>query len=245
MLDGSYEYLSAIPVMPMGGNHESRFGSSAGKYEIEKHFNVKLPMEQSTVVGCFYSFIYGDVKFIVLNTNELEDSRLKEDQYSWLVKELKENSCRWTVVAMHNPIYSVGQYGVIPERNGIARALKEQIHGLFAEYGVDIVLQGHDHAISRTFPIRADGTPAKETVEITNDTEYSLSPDGVIYLMNGPAGTQTRIPVEIDQSLYKYAQSSNAASWAELFFDGDSLTVHVKWFDGEKVNTYHKWGIKK
>lgn len=245
MLDGSYQYLSAIPLMPMGGNHECRFGSSAGKYEIEKHFNVKLPFEQSTVFGCFYSFVYGNVKFIVLNTNELEDSRLKDDQYGWLVKELKENPCTWTVVAMHNPIYSVGQYGVIPERNGIARALKEQIHGLFAEYGVDIVLQGHDHAISRTFPISAEGKPRSETVEAVDGIGYSLSPKGVIYLMNGPAGTQTRIPVEVDQALYKYAQSSNAASWAELSVDGNTLTVEVKWYDSEGEHTYHKWGIRK
>ena len=162
-----------------------------------------------------------------------------------LVKELKENPCAWTVVAMHNPIYSVGQYGVIPERNGIARALKEQIHGLFAEYGVDIVLQGHDHAISRTFPISADGKPRSETVEAVDGIGYSLSPKGVIYLMNGPAGTQTRIPVEVDQALYKYAQSSNAASWAELSVDGNTLTVEVKWCDSEGEHTYHKWGIRK
>ena len=245
MLDSSYQYLSAIPIMPIGGNHEAKYGSSAGKYEIEKHFNNKLPIEQSTELGCFYSFVYGDVKFIMLNTNDLEDSRLKEDQYAWLLNELKENQSLWTVVAMHNPIYSVGKYGVDPERNGIARALKEQLHGIFAQYGVDIVLQGHDHAISRTFPIGEGGVPKAEIVEVIDDIEYSINPQGVIYLMNGPAGTQTRVPVEIDEALYKYAERSNVASWAEFFVDGNVLTFEVKYYDGEKDCTYHKWGIKK
>ena len=57
MLDGNYQYLSSIPLMPIGGNHEAKYGNSAGKYEIEKHFNNKLPIEQSTELGCFYSFL--------------------------------------------------------------------------------------------------------------------------------------------------------------------------------------------
>lgn len=146
---------------------------------------------------------------------------------------------------MHNPIYSVGKYGVDPERNGIARALKEQLHGIFAQYGVDIVLQGHDHAISRTFPIGEGGVPKTEIVEVIDDIEYSINPKGVIYLMNGPAGTQTRVPVEIDEALYKYAERSNVASWAEFFVDGNKLTFEVKYYGGEKDCTYYKWGIKK
>ncbi len=245
MLDGSYPYISSIAIMPIGGNHEARYGHSAGKYEIEKHFNNRLPIEQSTELGCFYSFEYGDVKFIMINTNDLENSSLKADQYNWLIKELKENKSRWTIVSMHNPIYSVGQYGADPERNGIARALKEQLVGVFAEYGVDVVLQAHDHAISRTLPISGNGMPMNETVETVNDIEYSIKPNGVIYLMNGPTGTQTRIPVKIDEAIYKYAERSNAASWAEFFIDGDTLTFEVKWLDGENERTYYKWGIKK
>ena len=245
MLDSNYQYLSKISVMPLGGNHESKFGSSAGKYEIEKHFNNKLAIEQSTIVGCFYSFVYGDVKFIMLNTNDLEDSRLKPDQYDWLLRELKENKCIWTIVSMHNPIYSVGQYGAHPERNGIALALKAQIHEIFAKYNVDIVLQGHDHALSRTLPIGIDYKPISESIEYINGMEYSVNPEGVIYLMNGPAGTQTRVPVAIEEGLYKYAECSNAASWAELHIDRNTLNVEVKWHDGEKECTYYKWGIKK
>ena len=245
MLDTAYHYLSSVPVMAIARNHEATCGKNAGKYEIEKHFNNQLLVAQSTELGCFYSFMYGDVKFIMLNTNDLENNRLKEKQYNWLVKELKENKCRWTVVSMHNPIYSVGKYGVNPNMNGIAVALREQLQGVFAEYGVDVVLQGHDHAISRTAPIDGMGRPQEEAYEIIDGIEYSVDPKRVIYLMNGPAGTQVREPVEIDTSLYKYAEKSNPASWSEISFDGNLMLVEVKWYSDSTQHTYHKWGIRK
>ena len=78
------------------------------------------------------------------------------------------------------------------------------------------MLQGHDHAISRTFPIDKDGAPKTEAKLTENGVEYIVDPEGVIYVMNGPAGTQTRAPVSIDESLYAYAETSKKASFAEI-----------------------------
>ena len=242
MLDGSFEYLSQIPMMAISGNHETTYKS--GAYETYKHFHNKMP-EQDTRAGYYYSFIYGNVKFIMLNTNVLANNRLLDAQYEWLENELKTNTCKWTVVALHNPLYSVGKYGANPDRNQIALALQTQLRGLFAQYGVDIVLQGHDHAISRTFPIDADGVPQKETVETIDGVAYSVDPSGVIYVMNGPAGSQTREPYSIDETLYAYAERSRPASWAEFSFDDDTLTVTVKYRVGKTPGVYQTWGIKK
>ncbi len=243
MLDGNFEYLSRIPMMAISGNHETSYKS--GFNETYKHFHNKIPSQQSTSIGYFYSFVYGDVKFIMLNTNDLTERQLKAEQYDWLVNELKNNTCKWTVVAMHNPIYSVGKYGADSSNNAIALALQQQLRGIFAQYGVDIVLQGHDHAISRTFPINGSGLAQKENTETVNGVEYSVDPSGVIYVMNGPAGSQTRWPYSVDNTLYKYAKNSQAASWAEFTFEGNMLTVTVKYHDGTNENVYYTWGIKK
>ena len=245
MLDTNSEYLSRLPIMAISGNHEVSSSYSGRDHDTFKHFNNNLPTQTSTKLGYFYSFVYGNVKFIMLNTNELTSNQLKPKQYDWLVKELSENKCRWTVVAMHNPLYSVGKYGANPDRNAIALALRQQLQGIFAEYGVDLVLQGHDHAISRTYPIDASGNPMAERLEKIGGIDYTVDPDGVIYVMNGPAGTQTRSPYAIDESLYSYAEKSNKASWAEITVDGDTLTVTVKYYDGVSENIYHTWGIKK
>ena len=75
--------------------------------------------------------------------------------------------------------------------------------------------------------------------------EYSIDPSGVIYVMNGPAGSQTRVPYVANDPRYAYAEASQAASWAELSFEGDIVTVTVKYHDGTNENVYHTWGIKK
>ena len=243
MLDGNYEYVAGMPIMAITGNHETSYNNAT--YEIEKHFNNQMPEQSSTALGYYYSFVYGNVKFIMLNTNDLEGNKLKAEQYDWLIGELESNTCKWTIVAMHNPMYSVGKYGADETRNAIALALREQLGGVFAEYGVDLVLEAHDHAISRTFPIGGDGVASAEVTETIDGVEYIVDPDGVVYVMNGPAGTQQRAPVAVDESLYAYAEASKPASWAEITVDGDTLTVTVKWHTGTGERVYHTWGIKK
>ena len=243
MLDGNYQYVAGMPIMPITGNHETSYNNAT--YAIDNHFNNKLPEQASTALGYYYSFTYGNVKFIMLNTNDLENNKLKAEQYDWLISELEGNSAKWTVVSMHNPMYSVGKYGADETRNAIALALREQLGGVFAEYGVDLVLQAHDHAVSRTYPIGADGAPTAESVETSEGVEYIVDPDGVIYVMHGPAGTQQRAPVAIDETLYAEAESGLPASWAEITVTADTLTVTVKRHTGATEKIYYTFGIKK
>jgi hypothetical protein len=182
----------------------------------------------------------------MLNTNRLSADALTTDQYDWLVNELQTNTATWTIVTMHNPMYSAGRYGANPDLNSISLALRSQLQGIFAEYGVDIVLQGHDHAISRTNPINGSGIPTTETWQTQDDIQYSVDPDGVLYLMNGPSGEQSRTPYAVDKTLYNYAQESKKGSWAEFTIDGNQLTVKVNYLSSaNKPMNYQTWGILK
>lgn len=242
MLDVNREYLSKIPVMAISGNHETTYRN--GKKETYKHFDYKTP-SQSVDLGFYYSFSYGGVKFIMLNTNDLVNEALTLTQYNWLKDELQNKTEKWTVVTMHHPMYSPGKWGSNKEQNGVAISLTKQLAGLFAEYKVDLVLQGHDHMISRTKAMNKDGV-TEETKENIDGVEYSVNPQGVIYLENGPAGNQVRtVHADADTSLYEYAEGSKSRSWAEIEVNGDTLTVYVKnAATGAAVN-YHVWGIKK
>lgn len=243
MLDGNFGYLSKIPVMAISGNHETTYKN--GSNETFKHFNNKIPTQESTTKGYFYSFVYGNAKFIMLNTNDLTANKLKDEQYNWLVNELKNNTATWTIVAMHNPIYSVGKYGAASSSNQICLALRSQLQSLFVQYGVDIVLQGHDHTVTRTYPINANGVPQTEIFEQVDGVNYTVNPKGVLYLMNGTSGGQTRAPYAIDESLYKYAQSSTNSMWAEFAVNGNTMIVTVKAYNGTEIKEVQKWGIKK
>ncbi|MBQ7913457.1 MAG: metallophosphoesterase [Clostridia bacterium] len=244
MLHGNFSYLSKIPMMAISGNHETTYLN--GSYETYKHFHNKIPQQKSTQLGYFYSFVYGNAKFIMLNTNDLTDDQLLPEQYDWLVGELENNTSTWTIVTMHNPMYSVGKWGSDPERNQICLALRQQLSGLFARYGVDLVLQGHDHTVSRTHPIDEEGRITQETWQTVNGIEYSVDPSGVIYVMNGPAGgTENKPFTTYDNSYYVYAKESYESSWADIQIDGNALTVTVQYVTASGVRTYEQWGIQK
>lgn len=245
MIDGNSSYFSTIPTMAISGNHETTYKSGNGSSETYKHFNYSIP-KQSTGYGFYYSYTYGGVKFIMINTNDLlGNSMLKADQFKWLEKELSENTEKWTIVSLHNPMYSPGKWGSGPN-NSIATQLTAQLSDLFAKYKVDIVLQGHDHMISKTKPLGAKSTPAKETFETVNGIKYSVNPKGVIYVMNGPAGNQKRtVEYAYEESLYDYAEGSSESSWAEFEVSGNQITVYVKNASSGSVVTQKTWGIKK
>lgn len=252
MLNENYSSLSRTPIMAISGNHETTYADHAGKAfnTTINHFNYNIPEQSDVGLGFFYSFVFGDVKFIMLNTNLLLNDKLTSEQVVWLTNELTSKTQKWTIVSMHNPMYSVGKWGSDTSRNQIAMALKQQLTRLFAENGVDLVLQGHDHMISRTHPINKTFTASDEVITIENDVAYTVNPNGAIYLMNGPAGAQAKGDGEVkvseeDKALYSYCGGSNASSWAEIEVNGDYLTVYVKYYKDGSTITQHKWGIKK
>ena len=246
MLDENFDCLSVIPVQAISGNHETTYKN--GINETYKHFSYAMP-DQPTATGFYYSFSYADVKFIMLNTNRLNNNALTDDQYNWLEGQLKNKTEKWTVVAMHNPVYSAGTYGSKPGKTAVSDKLKIQLGKIFAEYGVDIVLQGHDHCVSRTYPINGNQMPTADTTEIYDGIEYSVDPQGVIYVMNGPAGNQVagRLYAGYDARYFSYAAEAKASSWAEIEIDGNKLTVTAKYYDAGSSHTEvgHKWGIIK
>ena len=243
MLGGNFNYLSQVPVMAISGNHETTYLN--GSNETYKHFHHKKP-EQNTKLGYYYSFTYGNAKFIMLNTNIQGASGFSDEQYEWLVEELENNTATWTIVAMHYPVYSAGRYGSLPNLKATSEALRAKLHATFVEYGVDIVLQGHDHVVSRTVAMGAGGNPVAETWELVDGLRHSIDPQGVIYTMTGTSGTQTRGPVaEANAAWYDYKMNSNKSSWTEYTIDGNTMSVAVKYADGNQVREYTSWGIVK
>lgn len=87
---------------------------------------------------------YQQVRFVVLDsTRAIHDEDAARVQAQWLQQVLANNSeSRWTVVIYHHPMMSVS-HGV--ENQMLARHWRP----LFEQYGVDLVLQGHDHVYGR------------------------------------------------------------------------------------------------
>ena len=120
-----------LEVMGTLGNHDVRV--DGGRYEF-------------TLLGMprrYYRRRVGNVAFFLLDSN-----RVNRAQTTWLRRSLRASTARWKVAAFHHPAFTCGNYRATP-------AVRRRWVPLFARYGVDLVLSGHDHNYQRFGPRRA------------------------------------------------------------------------------------------
>jgi hypothetical protein len=134
---------AGIPVIAALGNHDE---DAEGNTEELDLFHIP---------GRWYARTVGPVRFVVLDANDPEDP----DQLAWLRGELaRDTGAAWTVAVFHQPAFSCGFHQS-------TQAVDERWVPLFGPAGVDLVLNGHDHAYQRFAPI-----------------------DGVTYVVQGAGG---------------------------------------------------------
>lgn len=157
----------AVPLAPVIGNHEA--------YNLE--WKECLP---ASYTHQFYSFDYGSVHFVVLDTNFPEMQKfqpdLLADELPWLEKDLAASRAKWKVVLMHRDIFI---YGFGPE-SGRAQSKTQfldfsyQLMPVFEKYKVDAVLTAHLHTYRRRVPLQ-NFAPAPQG-------------SGITYILTGVAG---------------------------------------------------------
>jgi hypothetical protein len=64
-------------------------------------------------------------------------------QYTWLENDLANTDKLWKIVFFHWPPYSTGPHGSY-------KSVRYALGPLFAQYGVDLVFNGHDHDYERS-----------------------------------------------------------------------------------------------
>jgi hypothetical protein len=118
-------------------------------YQYVNHFNLSRP---------YSSFDFQNVHFLLMATaKEKKISYLNDsEQYEFVKLDLsnaqKNHSIDWIVVSSFRPFYSTNT-----THPGLD-ALQDTYHQLFDKYGVDIVLQAHNHNYQRTFPLSDNET---------------------------------------------------------------------------------------
>ncbi len=136
---------SMIPAIPTPGNHEF-YRNENDESLLDPHWAAQFTLPangpESHRDAVFY-IDYQNVRVISLNSQLIvreEDSR--EVQARWLEQVLAENPQKWTVITFHHPVYSTA-------KNRDNKTLRERFKPIFDRYGVDLVLQGHDHTYAR------------------------------------------------------------------------------------------------
>ncbi|MFJ8236433.1 metallophosphoesterase [Ureibacillus sp. NPDC094379] len=190
VLDHSKETLMNTTFASSAGNHDE------DKNSFIEHFNVKTPEGSSTKTGAYYSYDYGNTHFVILNTNEdsEEYQNFSPEQIEWLQADIKaakaDDNIDWIIANIHKGPYTTSNHATDDDIMG-ENGVREKLPPMLYELGVDLVLQGHDHIYARTKPIQnGNAVEAEKVTEKFNgiDVEYSVNPDGAIYVIPSTAG---------------------------------------------------------
>ena len=174
-------FSDALPLAPVIGNHEAYSlewkeclpVSYTHLFNVPQNGLAKYPNQ-------FYSFDYGPVHFVVLDTNfpEMKNFQpaLLADELPWLEKDLAASRAKWKVVLMHRDIFL---YGFGPESGREQTQthfldFSYQLLPVFEKYKVDAVLTAHLHTYRRRVPLQ-NFAPAPQGA-------------GITYILTGVAG---------------------------------------------------------
>jgi hypothetical protein len=205
-----------VPTLATPGNHEY-FKDEQGQSRVSRHWRPSFVLPENGPKGLeetAYFFDYQGTRFVSLNSQAaLLDSIILTTQADWLVQVLSNNPNRWTVVVHHHPIYSTKQ-----GRDNDEWRLK--MEPIYKKYGVDLVLQGHDHTYGRGLNMPL-GKSRKH-------------PDGPIYVVSvsGPKMYDIGLQNWMDRA------GSNTQLYQTISIDGDKLSYQSYTVTGEKYDSF-------
>ena len=184
----SIKPLSAnVPLATTLGNHEmyTLDWKMREPYAYLNYFAVP-PNGNETFNRRYYSYDFGDVHYVVLDTmlyeinhednHDTHHPDLYDVQVQWLRQDLMANTKKWTVVLMHRDPF---QYAF--DRSGVNRAVGFDDEGvlfmpIFDEFNVDLVLSAHLHSYRNRGHVR----------------NFDRDASGPLYILTGIAGDARR-----------------------------------------------------
>ena len=199
--DTNQAMFRSYTLAPTMGNHDNR-GWEMWTYN---HF-ISEPGRSDR--GSYYSFDYGNAHFIVLNgnMNEWNNRKAERDkEYEWLRSDLEAHKdADFKIVVQHQGMYSYPGH-----TNDIETVeLREMLVPLIDEYGVDLMLQGHDHIWLRTQSMKGGVSVSAQNTNtiIDGGVEYFIDPQGTTYTNGG----------SLSGSKYNGADPAYAASFIKI-----------------------------
>lgn len=226
-LSGADEVLNSTVIAPAAGENDEE--------GFNEYFNV------GNGEG-YYSFDYSNAHFVVLNTNDDETQCLSQEQLDWLkqdVNEAHENeNTDWVILNLHKGPYTSGSHADDTE---IAE-LRKVLLPLIDELDIDLVIQGHDRILGRTYSLK-DGEISDERAytEVVNGKrfDYTIDPEGTVYLQPGASGREISQQIssmdDLDEYIALFERSDQRAgssagtvqTFAGITIDGNRLSVSV------------------
>jgi len=200
------DMLKKTVLWPTLGNHDGITANSATQsgpyYDI---FSLPTAAEAGGVVSgteAYYSFDYGNVHFVVLDSHETDRS-VGSAMLTWLEIDLAANAQDWVIAFWHHPPYSKGSHDSDTEIE--LMEMRQNVVPILDDFGVDLTLTGHSHSYERSTLIEGhyglsstfvpgmekDGGDGREdgTGAYTKSTSGPVSHRGIVHTVAGSAGS--------------------------------------------------------
>jgi len=220
------------------GNHEGR--TSKGESGVGPYYDAYICPTNAEAGGlpsgkeAYYSFDYGQVHFICLDSHDLDRSP-SGAMAQWLKADLEKTKAEFLVAFFHHPPYTKGSHDSDTERQLIE--MREHIMPILESGGVDLVFTGHSHIYERSMLIDgAYDTPSVADGVILDDGDgdpagdgsyrksAGLNPNnGVVQVVAGHGGTG--VSRKGTHPLMKRIIVENGSVLVSI--DGDTLTAEM------------------
>ena len=161
-------------------------------------------------------------KFLKSNA-KVPDLKVNNEQYQFVLEDLEKTSQNkdidWIFVMFHKPMYSP------LSKQFEEYIIRDKYQPLFDKYGVDLVIQGHNHIYSRTLPLSLNkldiSKPIVDQSSSTSNNNIFTNPNGTIFLVVGVGGDELH---RIENVPYYVANQYNKGfGFVDLKIDGKRL----------------------
>lgn len=145
------EMMRQSPLWATIGNHDGVSADSATQtgpyYDIHTFPKNAEAGGVASGTEAYYSFNYGNIHVIVLDSNETSRSTTGA-MMNWMKSDLANVTATWLVAVWHHPPYTKGSHNSDTETNLIE--MRQNFLPVLENYGVDLVLSGHSHSYERS-----------------------------------------------------------------------------------------------
>jgi hypothetical protein len=183
---------ATLPIQGCMGNHEGD-GTLFMKYWPYPYVNAR-----------YWSYDYGPVHITVLDQYTTYTN--PSTQYTWLVNDLSSSSKQWKVIVLHEPGWSCRG------SHNNNTTVQNTIQPLCEQYGVQIVVGGHNHYYSRA---------------VVNDVHHFTS---------GGGGAPLYTPVEGEPYIVSQEKTLN---FQKVEISGNTLTCQALRPDGSVIDSFN------
>lgn len=201
---------AGIKLFPVLGNHEYRVSRTEivpkrGNPQILlKGYFKRFPFLEGRR---WYTFIYGNCKFIILDT--MVDHSPGSPQYEFLKEEIENKGSKLVFVCMHHPPYTKTKYGKARKAEKVIAELIEDLNRKGLK--TSIVFTAHKHNYERYFinginyiVSAGGGAPPYDVKRSDND----------FYREEGPTYHYCRITISENKGLFEMVKlSKDLSKW--------------------------------